>query len=84
VVNARNNSEVEGRRPPYHINGRQYVCIERIKIILGRDKEEEEEEEEEEEGGLDKLQLDGTGATMRGWQIARVTRCRYSRRRSTR
>jgi hypothetical protein len=40
VVELHDNEE-EGKRPPYHINGRQYVCMERIKMIVGRDKEED-------------------------------------------
>jgi hypothetical protein len=40
VVKLYNNKE-EGKRPLYHINSRQYVCIERIKIIVRRNKEED-------------------------------------------
>jgi hypothetical protein len=54
VVDPCNDSEVEGRRPPYHINGRQYVCMERIKMIVGCD------EEEEDEDWLDELESDGS------------------------
>jgi hypothetical protein len=34
--------EIEGRRLLYHISGKQYSCIERIRIIIGRNKEEED------------------------------------------
>jgi hypothetical protein len=33
--------EVEGKQPPYRLSGRQYVCIERMKIVVGRDKEQD-------------------------------------------
>jgi hypothetical protein len=44
VVKPRSDNEMEGRRPPYHINGKQYACMERIKAIVGRDEEEAEED----------------------------------------
>jgi hypothetical protein len=34
VVKPRSDNEMEGRRPPYHINGKQYACMERIKAIV--------------------------------------------------
>jgi hypothetical protein len=33
--------EVEGKRPPYHFSARQYVCIERMKMAAGHDREED-------------------------------------------
>jgi hypothetical protein len=33
--------EVEGKRPPYCISGRQYMYMERMKMIVGRDKEQD-------------------------------------------
>jgi hypothetical protein len=33
--------EVEGKQPPYCLSGRQYVCIERMKMVVGRDKEQD-------------------------------------------
>jgi hypothetical protein len=56
VVDPRNDGKVEGRRPPYHINSRQYVCMERIKMIVGR----HDGEEEEDEDWLDELESDGS------------------------
>jgi hypothetical protein len=32
---------VEGKQPLYRLSGRQYVCIERMKIVVGRDKEQD-------------------------------------------
>ncbi len=43
VVKPRSGDEIEGRRPPYHINSKQYACMERIKTIVGRDKAGEED-----------------------------------------
>jgi hypothetical protein len=40
VVQPRVDQPVEDRRPPYHITGQQYRCMERIKAIVGRDVEE--------------------------------------------
>jgi superfamily II DNA helicase RecQ len=33
--------EVEGKRPPYHFSARQYMCIERMKMAAGHDREED-------------------------------------------
>jgi hypothetical protein len=33
--------EVEGKQPPYRLSGRQYVCMERMKMVVGRDKEQD-------------------------------------------
>jgi hypothetical protein len=41
IVKPNNNKEIENQRPPYHINSRQDSCLERIKIIIERDKEED-------------------------------------------
>ena len=43
VVKPRSGDEIEGRRPPYYINSKQYACMERIKTIVGRDKAGEED-----------------------------------------
>jgi hypothetical protein len=32
---------VEGKQLLYHLSSRQYVCIERMKIVVGRDKEQD-------------------------------------------
>jgi hypothetical protein len=36
-----NKDEREGRRLLYYISSKQYLYIERIRIIIGRDKEED-------------------------------------------
>ncbi len=42
VVRPRSDDQqVEGKRPPYHITGRQDACIERIRAIVGHDTEED-------------------------------------------
>jgi hypothetical protein len=33
--------EVEGKQLLYRLSGRQYVCIERMKMVVGRDKEQD-------------------------------------------
>jgi hypothetical protein len=40
---------VEGKQPLYYLSSRQYMCIERMKIVVGRDKEQ---------GWLDKMASD--------------------------
>jgi hypothetical protein len=42
VVKLSNDGEeVEGKRPLYCLSGRQYACMERMKMIVGRDKEQD-------------------------------------------
>jgi hypothetical protein len=41
VVKPNNDEEIENQRPLYYINSRQDLCLERIKMIVGRDKEED-------------------------------------------
>ncbi|KAK7178410.1 hypothetical protein PSPO01_15540 [Paraphaeosphaeria sporulosa] len=46
VVKPRNSGEeIEGKRPPYHINGKQDTRLQRIRMIVGQDKSEENTEE---------------------------------------
>jgi hypothetical protein len=41
VAKPYNNEEVEGRRPPYRISGRQDKCLQKIKEIILRGDEED-------------------------------------------
>jgi hypothetical protein len=41
IVRPQNDVEVEDRRPPFHINGRQSMCIDWIKAIVGHDGQED-------------------------------------------
>jgi hypothetical protein len=36
-----NKEEVEGKQPLHYISSRQYTCIQRMKIIVGHNKEED-------------------------------------------
>jgi hypothetical protein len=56
--------EVEGKRPPYHFSARQYMCIERMKMAAGHDREEdwldgiasEDDDDDDDDNRLDKEQ----------------------------
>jgi hypothetical protein len=60
------DEETEGRRPPYHISGKQYMWMEKIKAVVGREEggsdadSDDSTESEEEEGDewLDESQAD--------------------------
>ena len=41
VTPSNSEEEVEGKRPPYRISAKQHMCIEKIKRIVGQDKEED-------------------------------------------
>jgi hypothetical protein len=60
VVTPHNDDEDEreGRRPPYHISGKQYSCMERIRMIVGRDEEENWFDELDSEDSDDDERLD--------------------------
>jgi superfamily II DNA helicase RecQ len=63
VVKPNDDEEMENQRPPYHINSRQDSCLERIKMIVGRDEEEDwfddaESETSSNDGRLDEQQQD--------------------------
>jgi hypothetical protein len=62
VAKPHNNEEVEGRRPPYRISGRQDKCLQKIKEIVSRGDEEDswfdgtDSETSSDDGRLDEQQ----------------------------